>query len=224
MSTTTATTTTSGTLRLFVYFLRHGKIAAVRRTVQATQQVGGAALNQLIQGPDQKERAAGLTTAMTNPYSFQLAIANGVATLRPTRSLPNAFKAQVVYTLTQFPTVRSVQMGRLKYTRASFESLTPAIFIESPAVGDTVSSPLAVSGTANTFEGRFQLELRAGGRRRAKQSVQARSGTGTRGAFTASIPFHVTKLMPGVLLAYQLSPKNGQPIDAVRIPLKLEPS
>ena len=99
--------------------------------------------------------------------------------------------------MTQFPTVTGVEFwsgdARIvrvegsdidftkPVTRADFEALTPAIFIESPCVGDSVGSPLAVSGTANTFEATFRVELlTTSGSKLAKRTVTATSGSGTR--------------------------------------------
>ncbi len=93
----------------------------------------------------------------------------------------------------------------------------------SPTAGDTVTSPLQISGTANTFEGSFQVELRAGEQRLLKQTIKASSGTGTRGGFVDSIPFHASHAANGVLLAYTTSPANGRPTGVVRIPLRVEP-
>ena len=48
-----------------VYFLRDGKVAAARRQIELdpTKQVGRASIMALFDGPNEEERAAGLTTA-----------------------------------------------------------------------------------------------------------------------------------------------------------------
>jgi Immunoglobulin-like domain of bacterial spore germination len=86
-----------------------------------------------------------------------------------------------------------------------------------------VTSPLRLRGTANTFEGTFQVELRAGGKVLAKGSVKAASGTGTRGRFTTSLVFKVTHPTDAELAAYEVSAANGKPIHVFRVPLTLKP-
>ena len=213
-----------GTLDLTVYFLRDGKLAAARRTIPATRAVGTAAIMALAQGPTRQERAAGFRSDVARNYKPSLAIRNGLATLAPQQFAEPAV-AEFVYTLTQFPTIHAVQIGAdgRHFSRASFERYLPPILVQSPAVGDTVQSPLQVSGSANTFEGSFQVELRAGGRRLLKKTVRASSGSGTRGSFVTSMPFHITHAANGVLLAYAISQANGRPTDVVRIPVRISP-
>jgi Immunoglobulin-like domain of bacterial spore germination/Sporulation and spore germination len=226
---TTSTTATEptvplGTVTLTLYFLHGGKLAVAHRTIPATQGVGTAALRALAQGPTREERAAGLRSAVQRGFHPNLSIQNGLATLQP-QQFPEPAVAEFVYTLTQFPSVHAVQIGAdgKHFSRASFARYLPAILIELPAPGDTVTSPLHVSGTANTFEGSFQVELRAGGERLLKKTITASSGSGTRGSFAASIPFHATRAANGVLLAYAASPANGRPTDVVRIPVRVRP-
>jgi germination protein M len=203
-----------------VYFLRDGKVAPVARMVSSPG-VATAALEQLAAGPNAQEAAAGLTTAAggTPP---KVTIASGTATVE-LPAVSHAGLAQIVYTLTQFPTVRSVvatrSIGGPPLTRARFEDMTPAILVESPLPGDAVTSPLRVVGTANTFEATFDLEiLNSSGVRVAFRFVTATSGSGTRGTFDTTISFPHTG-GPITLVAYEASAENGKPIHVVRIPL-----
>jgi len=173
-----------------------------------------------------------------------IAIGNGTATV----DLSGAFEsgggslsmlgrlAQVTYTLTQFPTVGSVVFhvdGKpvtafggegivLDHpaTRATFESVTPAILVESPARGSVVSSPLRITGTADVFEAQFQAELTdATGAVIVTQPVHATAGTGTRGTFDATLTFASTG--KATLTVFDLSPKDGSRTDQIEIPLDL---
>lgn len=213
-----------GTVTLTLYFLRDGKLALTHRTVPATQAVGTAALTALAQGPTGRERGAGLRSAVPRGYHPRLSIRNGLATLEPQQFSERAV-AELVYTLTEFPTIHAVQIGPdgKHFSRATFERYLPAILVLSPAPGDTVTSPLQISGTANTFEGTFQVELRAGGRRLLKRTLKASAGSGTRGSFAASIPFHAGRSARGVLLAYVRSPASGRATDVVRVPVRVVP-
>ncbi len=147
--------------------------------------------------------------------------------------------AEVVFTLTQFPTVEGVNFkldgeaidvlggeGLIldhPMSRADYEDLSPAILVESPTLGDTVSSPLRVTGTANVFEAVFRINVVDwDGLIVADQVVTATSGTGTRGTFDVTIPFTVDQAGPGALIVFAESPKDGSQIDVVEIPLQLE--
>ncbi len=100
------------------------------------------------------------------------------------RGLTEANLAQIVYTLTQFPTVKQVRIAGKRYTRADFEDWTPAILVESPLAFETVSNPIRATGTANTFEANFQYEVvNPAGKVVDTHFVTATSGTGTRGTF-----------------------------------------
>jgi germination protein M len=225
--TTTAPTTTAAAARsVRVYFLRDGKVAAARRTVAETRALGGAALAALAAGPTVAEREAGLKSEVPVHSTFRdLRIEAGVATVTPPSDLSSAGQAQVVYTLAQFPTVRAVELAGRRLTRADFEDETPAILVESPVVGDAISSPVRIHGTANTFEATFLVELllNAAGQRAFRQVVTATSGSGTRGTFDVTIPFSVRASGPGTLVAYEESAENGQPIHRVEIPVRIRP-
>jgi germination protein M len=228
----TATTSTGGTTTvaaptpLRVYFLRDGKVAPVARMVPATSAVATAALGELIAGPSAEERRLGVTSAVpTSRDAPPIVIANGVATIPLPPNVTRPELAQIVYTLTQFPTVHAVRSSRMlgdtpSLTRATFEDLTPAILVESPLPGDHAASPLEVRGTANTFEATFDLEMRnSSGVRTAWRFVTATSGSGQRGTFKTTLSFPHTG-GPLTLVAYEPSAANGKPIHVVRIPLE----
>ena len=218
-TTTAAVTSTAATQQTSVraYFLRDGNVAPVRRSVPSDRPATWA-LNALAAGPAAGEGELG------NDYRGGVLlkrIENGTATVEIVPNLSHAALAQVVYTLTQFPTVRRVRAPRSiggPLTRASFEDVAPAILVEAPLPGERVTSPLRVSGTANTFEATFVLEIRnESNQTLSRETVTATSGSGTRGTFDATISFNAHG--PIVLVAYEPSAENGQPLHTVRIPL-----
>jgi len=218
------TTTQEATSAFHVYFLRDGKVAPVARTVSGTG-VAVAALRALAAGPTDDERAQGLTTQLTSGNAVTgVSIDSGVATVTLNEDLSHAALAQLVYTLTQFPTVQAVRTSRMisgapSLTRATFEDVTPQILVESPLPNETVTSPLRVRGTANTFEATFDLELQdASGRTIVKRFVTATSGSGTRGTYDTQLAFP-TSSGRLTLVAYEPSAENGKPLHVVRIPL-----
>jgi len=250
----TATTTTPDatpadeeTMILSVYFLRDEKIATAHRELPATQQVGAAAMQALLEGPIQAEVDAGLSSSIPDGTEYLgLAIEETVATV----DLSGDFEAgggslsmqtrlaQVVYTLTQFPTVETVRFAldgepievfggegiilEEPVGRADFEDVTPLIFVESPAVGDTVSSPLNVVGTANTFEAVFQLQVLDGeGSILVDEVVMATSGTGTRGTFDITVEFDAPT-DEGIVRVLEYSARDGSEVNVVEIPVLFE--
>jgi germination protein M len=208
-----------------VYFLRDGQVGLARRHSFEGAKVGTAAVEQLLAGPSAADRAAGLTTAIPAGTRLEsLSIDEGVAHVELSRPLGEAATAQVVYTVTQFPPVRRVEIEGEQHVRSDFEELTPPIFVEVPAPGETVSSPLRISGTANTFEATFQVEvLEESERVIGKRFVTATSGSGTRGTFHAEVPFKADEKRPGKLVLYELSAEDGSRIHEVEIPLELIP-
>jgi Sporulation and spore germination/Immunoglobulin-like domain of bacterial spore germination len=220
-------------LSLQVWFARNNGLVGVHRTHQPTQLVATAAVNALLDGPTSDERLTGLASAVPpGTKLIGIAIRNGVATVDLTSEFQSGAGsrsmqmrlAQVVYTLTQFPTVRGVRTARSigdtkPLTRADFEDVTPAILVESPLPHERVASPLHVSGTANTFEATFVARLLdSAGRELARKVVTATSGSGMRGTYDAALTFPDTAT-PRWLEAYEPSAENGRPLHKVRIPV-----
>jgi germination protein M len=209
-----------------LYFLRDGQVGHARRLAgEEGGNIATAAVEQLLVGPAAADRSAGLTTAIPAGTRLEtLSIDEGVAHVELSRPLGEAATAQVVYTLTQFPPVRRVEIEGEQHLRSDFEAETPPIFAELPAPGDEVSSPLRISGTANTFEATFQVEvLDARDRVIGKRFVTATSGSGTRGTFLAQVPFHADEKGPGKVLLYELSAEDGTRIHEIEIPIGLIP-
>ena len=179
-----------------IYLLRDGRVAPVARTVASLEP--GFLLKALRAGPTSAERAAGFTSRL------------GLA--------------QIVYTLSQQHPSGAVTYEGHRYTRADFEDETPVILVESPLPFAHVTSPLRVTGTANTFEATFDYDLvGANGKLLAHHVVTATSGSGVRGTFAFTARFTVTHEQQGKLVVYELSAKDGSRIHESEIPLTLEP-
>ena len=146
--------------------------------------------------------------------------------------------AEVVFTLTQFPTVDGVNFkldgepidvlggeGLIldhPMSRLDYEDMSPAILVESPTIGNSVGSPARITGTANVFEAVFRINIvDREGLIIADEVVMATSGTGTRGTFDVTIPFTLDRPGPGSLIVFAESPKDGSQINVVEIPVRL---
>ena len=210
-------TTTTGGARQAVqlYFLRGNALVPVTVSVPETQAIATAALERLLAAPPQ-----GYETAIPAGTQLQsLAVSGGRATVRLSAAeLSHSAQGQVVYTLTQFPTVTSVDGGPFPAPagRDAFADLTPrsAIFVAAPLRDSTVSSPVNASGTADVFEGTMAVDVWSGGKLLRTQTIQASSGTGTRGTWSATI-----ELPPGPakLFFYEPSAENGAPLHATTV-------
>jgi germination protein M len=210
--TTTAATTVERPLARELFFLApDGKLVAASRTVAQTQTPGAATLHELT------DPVEGTTTRV--PDGVQLTIDAGRAQVTGA-SLDGAALAQIVYSLTSFPTVESVN-GK---TRADVEDFVPAILVEHPTPDETELSPLRVTGSANTFEATFNYRLEdAQGNELAKDFVTATSGSGTRGTFDFTVSFTVDSAQNGKLAVFELSAEDGSVIHERVVPLRLAP-
>jgi germination protein M len=208
---------------LRVYLLDDGKVAVASRAVVAGPAVARAALNALLEGPTPEESARGLTSAIPAGTTLEaLELEDGTMLAELSEPLDQAAMAQVVYTLTQFPTVRRVRLEGEDHVRADFEEETPAILVESPVPDEEVSSPLRLEGTANTFEATFNVELvGADGTVLAERFVTATSGSGTRGTFEAELPFGASEEGPGELVVFEISAEDGSRLHETRIPVEI---
>lgn len=228
-----------------VYYLHGEKLAPAHRAVAVPGTVAGA-VTALLAGPTSLEARAGWTTAVPAGTALRGVSLHGtVATVDLSGRYAagggslsmNARLAQVVFTATQFPAVGQVQFrldGRAVTVfggegivlahpvgRADFESLAPAVLVESPVIGDTVRPGLRVWGSADVFEAVFRLALTdSAGRAVADVPVKASAGTGTRGTFDVTLDYRSTaRTGAGTLTAYYLSAKDGSRVTAAVVPI-----
>ena len=241
---TEAGSTTPATSSVAVYLLRDGKVSPVRRTIDATPALARAALTSLLAGPTDAETAAGLSSAITGGTSLRdISLADGTATVDLDATFGEGATptlrqrvAQVVATLTRFPTIRRVAFrldgepvetigaaGDVRLSpalgRLQIEAQTPQILVESPLPGDRVTSPIRVRGTANVFEATVSFEVRDEGENVVQRSfTTATSGTGTRGTFETQLA--VPDLEGRVtIVAFEASAEDGRPLHVAEVPI-----
>ena len=239
------TVTTSSTA---VYFLRDGTIAPVRREVPANSDPEREAIAALLEGATEDEAASGLVNAIpAGTKLLGLGIDDGVATV----DLDGTFDdgggsgsmqgrvAQVVATLTRFPSVKRVAfrldgepveaiggegvvvdppIGRLE-----IEEQTPQILIESPLPGDTVTSPVRLRGTANVFEATVSIEVKdETGTVILEAFTTATSGTGTRGTFDTKLNLP-TASGTVTIVTFEASAEDGRPLHVRDVQVTIAP-
>jgi germination protein M len=260
-TTTVATTTTSAveTMGVRVYFMlddggseyRPGPfLVPVYREIPRTQAVATAAMRELIAGPTADERASLPALSSAVPADTMLLginIEGGLATVDLSREFEAgggtlsmaARLAQVVLTMTQFPTVQLVEFhldgepvsifsseGIIMdhpVGREDFRDLTPLIFVDDPAYGAPAGNPLRVTGVAAVFEAQFNYMLTNwDGLIIAEGSAMTDNGMGW-GSFDFTIPYTVDHEQLGSLIVFDYSARDGTRENIREHPIWLTP-
>ena len=250
--TTTGTETepSDETVTYQVWFVNDEGLFVTYRTEPATQRVGTKALESLLEGPDTFEDGYGLSTAI--PEGTQLlglTIEDGIATVDLTSEFETgggsasmqARLAQVVYTLTQFPTVKGVLFSLdgepidvlggegviidHPLARRDYADLLPTILVTRPALNQIVESPILIRGSANVFEANVSIQiLDADGNVLAETFTTATCGTGCRGTFRTAVAYGVDEEQNGTIVVHDDDAAGtGTFPHEVRIPVRLMP-
>jgi hypothetical protein len=249
-----SSSTSSGSATLVqyqVWFTRDESLFMVKRDVASTPRVGTAAMESLLDGPTPSEQAAAVGSQIpAGTQLLGLSVEDGVATVDLTSEFEsgggsasmNMRIAQVVYTLTQFPTVKGVLFeldgqhvdvlggeGVVvdePVTRKDYRSLVPAILVTDPQIGERVDNPVVVQGSANVFEANVTVEIvDANGKVVGHTFTTASCGTGCRGTFSVEVPYEVSSATRGLIIVHDDDAAGtGMPPHEVRIPVVLTPS
>ncbi|SCL33107.1 Sporulation and spore germination [Micromonospora rhizosphaerae] len=217
----------SGTITLQLWFVSAGRIVPTQRTRPATVATSRLALTELAAGPSPAEAAAGLTTLLPTGVEV-VRIVEGLAVVSPPPGFSDGGaatvrlrRAQVVYTLTQFPTVRRVAFpAGESVSRRDYADLLPAIVVTAPTIGQRVTSPVTLAGTAQVFEATVSIRiLDSAGREIATAFTTASCGTGCRGDYRTAVAYRLATTQPGTVEVYEVSARDGSRINVVRIPV-----
>jgi germination protein M len=225
-------------------------LVSVQREIPSTPRIALATLRELVDGPSAADEAMidGISTAVpAQTLVLDVSIDDGLATVDLSREFESgggsfsmfARLAQVVYTVTQFPTVDEVQFeldGRPvtvfsgegivldhPVSRDDYLDLLPTIFVDTPAAGAEVSGRLRVTGMAAVFEATYQYRLEtAAGVVLAEGHAMSSNGTGW-GSIDLTLDVDVDRTQDGTLTVWEYSAKDGS-IQAERVtPLVLVP-
>jgi hypothetical protein len=218
--------------------------------------VAEGVIESLLDGATSDDESLGLTTAVPDGTTLNSVVIDGEGTGVVDLSAEFAAGgdeasahqrlAQVVYAMTQFPTVEQVEIwvdgepltsvgdddvavaGPL--TRVDFQfggvygGVEDQILVEMPRPGEIIEGPsVDVGGSANTYEATVNLEGAADGTVLVPEEfTTATSGSGTPGTFTHTLTFPAGTTGPVVVSVYSLSPEDGarQAVDAIPITLE----
>lgn len=224
-------------------------LVAVLREVPATKAVASAAMAALLDGPTETESGAMSSAIPAGVRLLGLSIKGGVATVDLSSEFEvggggastNIRIGQVVFTLTQFPTVTEVAFrieGRPVAVfgsegvvldgpvgRVNYLDLLPVIFVDRPAYGAAIGNPARVTGSAQgLFEATFRVTLIDGaGRAIADQQAMAACFCDS-GAFDVTVGYDVPRAQWGTLRVWAGSAKDGTPVAVREYPVWLTPA
>lgn len=224
-------------------------LVPVHRTVTGSEAVLRDALEQLLAGPTADEQAGSPSVSTSVPAATELLgvdLDDGVATVDLSGEFEEgggtasmqARLAQLVYTVTRIPDVDSVVLhldGRPveafsgeglilegPQTRDDYVDLLPAIFVNTPAWGEPVASPVTVSGRANVFEATFRLLVTDDdGAPLTEEVVTASCGTGCWGDFSVDVAYELDRDQFGAVMVWNESPRDGSQDNLAEYPIRL---
>jgi len=228
-----------------VWFHYDGYLFLSHRTQPFVPAVGAVSVESVLAGPSNAESAAKVNSAITpGTELLNLLIDHGVATVNlseaftseQTPAIAVGSLSQIVYTLTQFDSIDGVRFevdgtpltnfGGYEIDgpqrRADFADQLPAILVQSPSIGERVSSSVRISGTADVFEAVVSIAiLDQHGKVIASTFTMATCGTGCRGTWETDVAYDVNATQHGTIKVYEVSAKDGSDIHVVRIPVTL---
>jgi germination protein M len=246
----TETGTPTSQVTYQVWFANDEGLFVSYRTSPETPRIGTAALEALLEGPDSFEEGYGLWTAIPDGTQLLgLSIDDGIARVDLTSEFETGGGtasmqtrlAQVVYTITQFPTVEGVVFSLdgepidilggegiiidHPLTRRDYADLLPAILVLSPALTQSVESPVLIRGSANVFEANVSVQiLNENDEVLAETFTTATCGSGCRGTFRINVPFQVDRAQEGTIVVHDDDAAGtGVFPHEVRIPVRLLP-
>jgi hypothetical protein len=225
-------------------------LVAVQRDLPSTPRIALATLRALIDGPTEADRALIGDVSSAVPGETLLlgvAIEDRIATVDLSREFESgggslsmfARLAQVVYTVSQWPTVDEVvfELDGEPVTvfsnegimidgpadRSDFLDLLPRVFVDAPAAGSELRSGDRITGVAAVFEATFEYRLaNAVGEVLARGFESTDNGTGW-GAFEWALTFDVDQQQPGVLTVWEESARDGSDQAVRHTPVVLVP-
>lgn len=246
------------TVDLSVYFLdESGQLRIGWKREIVAPAVAEGVVESLLRGITDEDQALGLTTAIPEGTTLNSVDISdeGIGTVDLSAEFAaggdeasaKARLAQVVYSMTQFPTVEQVEilvdgepltavgdagvavdgpMVRADFQwGGTYEGPEGLVLAETPRPGATIEGPTVdVGGSANTFEATVYLEATdaAGNVLVPEEFTTATSGSGTPGTFYATISFPEGTTGDVVIRVYELSAEDGSRRSVNELPITLE--
>lgn len=247
-NTTKPTQPVSEKMDVAVYYLKSGvnEFYLVREIhkVEKSDAAARAALTELITGTPLTEGAYRVIPPDTKILNIK--IENGLATVDFSAEVLKANVGAegeslgitaIVNTLTEFSSIKKVRFtvdgqaenemdwwGHVGLYEQPFERnlnsvKEPVIWVNTPVTGQSITSPVKITGSAMVFEAAVSYCLRdSNGKIIAKGFTQAVAGAPERGDFSAELAFNAPA-GKGQLEVYEESMKDGSAVNMVIIPV-----
>jgi spore germination protein GerM len=224
-------------------------LVPVYRDVSSSDDPAQQAVDLLLEGPTDDEMAGipAISTAIPDGTdALGSSVEDGLATVNLSDEFDDgggsfsmfARLAQVVYTLTRNAGIDEVefQIEGEPVTvfssegieldgaqdRSEYYNLLPPIFVDAPAWGEPVTSPIHVSGLSNVFEAVSQVMLTDDdGEPLFEETVMASCGTGCWGEWETDIPYTIDRDQFGALIVWEFSAEDGSRIHLREYPVQL---
>jgi hypothetical protein len=242
---------------VLVYFLDGTRLVVGGRIAEDVG-VATAAVKGLLDGPQGLEDDLGWSSEIPAGTTLNgIVVADGTATVDLSAEFESgggslsviSRVAQIVFTLTQFPTVDEVDISidgvpddaiggegfqgqdltRNDFLVASFvDAPVPLILVESPFVGEAVDRPLVISGLSNTFEANVLYQVTdTDGIIVVDSFTTATAGNGTWGTFEITldigdIPAFAREGIASVFV-FEESARDGSQVNLVEVPVVIGP-
>ncbi len=98
------------------------------------------------------------------------------------------------------------------------------IEVAAPAPGDTVTSPVTISGTADVFEATVSIRIvDSVNNVIAETFATASCGSGCRGEYSLDVPYSINTEQAGMIQVFEVSAEDGHRVNTVRVPVTLTP-
>ncbi|MFZ5633462.1 MAG: Gmad2 immunoglobulin-like domain-containing protein [Bacillota bacterium] len=236
-------------LAIYYVKFKENDVYLVREMHQVpyTEDGPGAALNEMIGG--NPTTGGAVKTLPSTTRLLGINIRDGLATVNFSSDVLGANVGaagevlgiqSIVNTLTEFPQIREVSFlvegkadGRARdwwghvglygqpFKRNLEKVYEPAIWVTHPVAGQIAGVPLLVKGSARVFEGAVCARLLdAEGKKIAEGCATASRGAPGRGDFEMKLTYPPPGKGSGMLEVYWASPKDGSPLDTVKIPIQ----
>ena len=224
------------------WYVENDKLALFHAQVEKTETPAREAIENLIAAVPGPLAEEGVETYIPEGTTLaDVTIENGTASVTFSGDFPDDSAeqqrfayAQIVYTLTQFPTVKDVSLSwesaesggvaGAPEDRKAYEDLLPPIVVEAPYAGEVVDRTFTMSGIANVFEANVSWRIVDDEDNVIDEGfTTATCGTGCWGTFEEEIRYTGIENW-AVLQVFQSSAEDGSPMDMVQIPLNFEKS
>jgi spore germination protein GerM len=224
-------------------------LVPVHRDMPVGENAAVTTVESLLAGPSADEMAGtpAISTAIPEGTTLlEVEIADGVATVDLSQEYDDgggsfsmfARLAQVVFTVTRVADVHGVQFEiegepvsvfssegielDVPQGRDDYLDLLPPIFVDEPAWGQPVTSPISVNGLSNVFEAVSQVMLTDDdGASLFEETVTATCGTGCWGNWESEITYAIDREQFGALIVWEYSAKDGSRINVREYPVRL---